>query len=92
MSIRYEWDAAKAKSNARKHGVKFEEAASVFLDPMAMSGPDPDHSESEIRFITFGYSSLGQLLVVSHTWRMGHIRIISARRADRSERKMYEEG
>jgi len=92
MSIRYDWDPIKAKANVRKHGVSFDEAASVFLDSMALSGPDPDHSESEERFITFGYSSLGRLLVVSHTWRKGIVRIISARRADRTERKLYEEG
>jgi hypothetical protein len=76
----------------RKHGVSFDEAGSVFLDQLAVSGPDPDHSVGESRYITFGVSSLGRLLAVSHTYRPGAIRIISARRATRAERKIYEEG
>jgi len=92
MTMRYEWDPAKAAANQRKHRVSFDEAATVFLDPLAMSAPDPDHSAGEVRYITFGMSALARLLVVSHTYRHGAIRIISARRADRSERKMYEEG
>jgi len=86
-----EWDANKATSNARKHAVSFEEAGSVFLDQLAVSGPDPDHSTGESRYITFGTSSLGRLLAVSHTHRPGAIRIISARRVTRAERKIYEE-
>ena len=92
MTMRYEWDPAKAAANQRKHRVSFDEAATVFLDPLAMSAPDPDRSAGEVRYITFGMSSLARLLVVSHTYRQGAMRIISARRADRSERKMYEEG
>ena len=86
------WDLPKAAANARKHGVTFDEAATVFLDELAVSGADPDHSVGEARYITFGASSLGRLLAVSHTHRSGAIRIISARRATRAERKIYEEG
>jgi hypothetical protein len=90
--MKFEWDTAKAASNVRKHGVSFDEAGSVFLDQLAVSGPDPDHSVGESRYITFGMSSLGRLLAVSHTYRLGAIRIISARRITRAERKIYEEG
>ena len=90
--MRFEWDPRKAASNLRKHGVSFDEAGSVFLDPLAVSGPDPDHSVGESRYVTFGMSSLGRLLAVSHTYRPGAIRIIAARRVDRAERKLYEEG
>lgn len=90
--LTFEWDAEKAASNVRKHGVSFDEAGSVFLDQFAVSGPDPDHSEGESRYITFGVSSLGRLLAVSHTYRPSAIRIITARRVTRAERKLYEEG
>ena len=90
--MEFEWDPPKAATNLKKHGVSFDESASVFLDHLAVSGPDPDHSVGESRYITFGMSSLGQLLAVSHTYRPGGIRIISARRVTRSERKIYEEG
>lgn len=88
----FQWDVAKARANLRKHGVSFDEAASVFFDPLAVSGNDPDHSTDEYRFITFGMSSRGRLLAVIHTVRTESIRIISARRATRTERKLYEEG
>ena len=87
-----EWDAAKAANNLRKHRVSFEEASSVFYDPLAVTGADPEHSEGEERLITFGMSPAGQLLVVSHTEREEVIRIISARMATRPERRIYEEG
>jgi hypothetical protein len=90
--VEFEWDRSKAAGNVRKHGVTFDEAATVFLDELAVSGSDPDHSVSESRYITFGMSSLGRLLAVSHTYRPGGIRIISARRVVRAERKIYEEG
>ncbi len=90
--LKFEWDAEKAASNVRKHGVSFDEAGSVFLDQFAVSGPDPDHSEGESRYITFGVSSLGRLLAVSHTYRPSAIRIITARRVTRTERTLYEEG
>ena len=89
--MKFEWDAAKAIVNLGKHGISFDEGATVFLDPLALSGPDPDHSSDESRYITFGMSSLGRLLAVSHTYRSGGIRLISARRVTRSERKLYEE-
>ena len=90
--MQYEWDSPKAELNLRKHGVSFDEAATVFLDQLAVSGTDPDHSMGEPRYITFGLSSLGKLLAVSHTYRPGGVRIISARRVTRFERNMYEEG
>jgi uncharacterized protein len=90
--MKFEWDPQKADANRRKHGVSFEEAASVFLDPLAVSGPDPDHSIGERRFITFGNSSLSRPIAVHHTHRPGTIRIFSARRMSRGERKLYEEG
>ena len=90
--MEYEWGPPKAAVNLRKHGVSFDEAATVFLDQLAVSGPDPDHSVGESRYITFGMSSLGKLLAVSHTYRPGGIRIISARRVTRAERNIYEEG
>lgn len=89
--MKFEWDDAKAASNQRKHSITFDEAGTVFLDELALTGSDPDHSVGESRFVTFGMSSLGQLLAVSHTYRTDGIRIISARRVTRSERKMYEE-
>ena len=89
--MKFEWDNAKAEANVRKHGVTFDEAGSAFLDQLALSGPDPDHSAGEHRYITFGMSSLGRILAVSHTHRPGVIRIISARRVTRAERKIYEE-
>ncbi len=89
--MNFEWDPPKALANVKKHGVTFDEAATVFLDAMALSGPDPDHSLDESRYISFGMSSLGHLLAVSHTYRPGGIRLISARRVTRAERKLYEE-
>lgn len=90
--MKFEWDAHKAKANIAKHGLSFDEAATVFLDALALSGPDPDHSATESRYITFGVSSLGRLLAVSHTYRPGGNRLVSARRITRAERKLYEEG
>ena len=87
-----EWDAAKARSNLRKHSVSFDEAASVFHDALALTGDDPDHSVGEPRFVTFGTSSSGKLLAVFHIVRAGCIRLISARPTTKSERKIYEEG
>lgn len=82
----------KAASNLRKHGVSFHEAATVFQDTLSLTGDDPDHSLREERFVTFGVSSTGRLLVVSHVVRGERLRIISARPATRAERKLYEEG
>ena len=88
--MEFEWDADKADRNWHKHGVAFHEAATVFDDPLAMTYFDPDHSDEEERFITFGHSANGRLLVVSHTDREDRTRIISARQATRNERKSYE--
>lgn len=88
----FEWDARKAASNARKHKVAFEEAATIFGDPMALTFADPDHSEDESREVTIGHTSQGRLLFVSHCERAGRMRIISARRATRVERRQYEKG
>ncbi|MDP2807712.1 MAG: BrnT family toxin [bacterium] len=90
--MKFEWDPRKAGINLRKHGVSFDEAGTVFLDRLSLSGPDPEHSVGESRYITFGISGLGRLLTVSHTYRPGAIRIITARRITRGERKIYEEG
>ena len=89
--MEFEWDADKAAANIAKHGVSFHEAATVFGDPLALTYFDPDHSVDEDRYLTFGLSSEGVLLVVSHTDRGEKTRIISARRATRKEKKSYEE-
>jgi len=86
------WDPRKAAANLRKHGVAFEEAATVFRDTLSVTGFDPDHSVDERRFITFGISNTGRVVVVSHTDEGSTIRLISARFATRRERKIYEEG
>ena len=85
------WDPQKARSNLRKHHVSFEEAATALSDPLAATGPDPDHSAVESRYITFGMSKRGRLLVVAHTEQGDTIRIISARLASRREHRIYEE-
>jgi uncharacterized protein len=90
--LRFVWDAAKAAENLAKHGVSFEEASTVFRDPLSQTGRDPDHSLDEERFIVFGLSTSGRLLVVAHVERNDTIRIISARAAAASERTIYEEG
>ena len=90
--MEFEWDQKKAVRNQVKHGVSFAEAATVFGDPMAVTYPDPDHSDEEGRFLTFGHGSGGPMLVVSHTDRYERTRIISARRATRKERKFHGEG
>lgn len=92
MALEFEWDAGKAAENIRKHGVSFEEVLSVFTDILSVTIPDPDHSNQESRWLQLGMSGRGRLLVVSFTERDGHLRIISARVATRSERHDYEEG
>jgi uncharacterized DUF497 family protein len=87
-----EWDNRKAAANRRKHGVSFDEAATALEDPLSISFRDPDHSVEELRFLTFGQSSTGRILVVAHTDRGEAIRLISARPVTRSERRIYEEG
>jgi uncharacterized protein len=88
--VHFEWDRAKADGNIAKHTVSFEEATTALADPLSTTGVDPDHSLGEERFITFGVSTRGRLLVVAHTDRDDIIRIISAREATRAERKIYE--
>jgi uncharacterized DUF497 family protein len=88
----FHWDPIKARANARKHGVTFSEAATVFLDPAAMTYWDPDHSDLEDREITIGLSSTGRVLFVAHAPREDGLRLISARRATRREQEQYEEG
>lgn len=80
------------RARDRKHGVSFEEASSALRDTFSATGHDPDHSEDEDRFVTFGVSSRGRLLAVAHTERGNSIRIISARLATDAERQIYEEG
>jgi uncharacterized DUF497 family protein len=88
----YEWDAGKAAANLKKHRVSFEDATSVFLDPLAVTSPDPDHSMEEHREITIGHTMREELVFVSHCERGKRIRIISARLATRLERRQHEEG
>jgi uncharacterized DUF497 family protein len=90
MPLTFEWDSRKARSNLAKHGVGFQEASTIFGDPLSLTIPDPEHSLSEKRYITVGRAFSGKLLVVVHTERGDNIRIISARRASRRERKFYE--
>ena len=90
MALTFEWDLRKARSNLAKHGVGFEEASTIFGDPLSLTILDPEHSLSEERYITMGRAFTGKLLVVVHTERGDNIRIISARRASRRERKFYE--
>jgi uncharacterized DUF497 family protein len=88
--MRFEWDRDKAETNLRKHRVSFDEAATIFFDPLSGTIPDPDHSVEERRFITIGSSSRGRLLVVAHTERASTLRIITARLASATERKRHE--
>jgi uncharacterized DUF497 family protein len=87
----FEWDARKAAANLKKHRVTFEDAATVFLDPLAMTFPDPDHSMEERREITVGCTIKGKVVFVAHCERAERIRIISARAATRAEKRQYEE-
>jgi len=92
MKLSFEWDEEKAKENRRKHRVSFEEGITVFSDPFSITIDDPDHSTDEQRYIDIGTAETGRVLVVSYTERGGSIRIISCRKATRSERRRYEEG
>ena len=87
----YEWDSGKATANLKKHQVAFTEAATVFLDPLAVTYQDPDHSEGEHRYVTVGESSRRRVILVAHLDRGNRIRIISARRATRKEAHEYAE-
>jgi len=91
MALLFEWDPKKARNNLAKHGISFDEASTVFRDPLSITISDPLHSEDEERFVLTGCSCRNRLLVVVHTERGDRIRIISARPATRSERLRYEE-
>ncbi len=88
--MKFEWDREKEKRNIKKHAISFDEAITVFYDPLSATFHDPDHSITEDRFITVGYSPRGRPLVVSHTERGDAVRIISARPATISEKKRHE--
>ncbi len=89
--MNFEWDPGKARQNRRKHRISFQEAATVFGDPLAVTYPDPDHSMLEQRFITVGMSSARRVLIVAHADRNDSIRVISARKTTQRERIYYEE-
>ncbi len=89
--IDVEWDDDKNAINIRLHDISFAEAVTVFYDSLHGSKPDPEHSLDEYRFLTMGYSDRGRLILISHTDRQGKIRLISARKPTRNERKDYEE-
>ena len=91
MALEFEWNPGKARQNLKEHGVSFDEATTVFQDTLSITIADPDHSDSEIRFVDIGISHHRVLLVVSYTERNDIIRIISARPATRAERRNYEE-
>jgi uncharacterized DUF497 family protein len=91
MALLFEWDDDKARANVKKHKVSFDEARTALSDPLEMTIYDPDHSADEDRFISMGLSEQGRVLVVSYTERGDRIRIISARLANKHERKQYEE-
>jgi uncharacterized protein len=89
--MRFGWNEKKASSNVTKHGVSFEEAATVFGDPLSSTYPDPEHSLAEERFIIIGQSEQGRIIVVAHIDDGETVRLISAREATSGERKFYEE-
>ena len=96
VNYNFEWDPIKARDNLNNHGVAFDEAATVFKDPKAISIFDPDHSEAEDRWVTMGISEKGRLLIVSHTFRKANedaitIRVISSRKATKRETASYGE-
>ena len=95
FEYQFEWDPAKARQNLREHRVSFERAATVFVDPEALSEVDDEHGQREERWVTLGLDRTGVLLVVSHTFRAetdsnARIRLISARKANKSEARQYE--
>jgi len=91
MTLEFEWDPAKAEINLQKHEVSYEEASTIFDDPLFITFLDEEHSIGEERYITMGLSRRQHLLLVAHTDRKGRIRIISARKATKNERRFYEE-
>jgi len=90
--MRFEWNSTKAQLNFSKHGISFEEASTIFGDPLSITSPDPDHSEEEARWISIGVSTNFKPIVVVHTDRAETLRIISARLATKRERECYERG
>ncbi|SRR5258707_2175141 len=90
--MKFEWDEAKAAANLAKHAVSFEEARTVFDDPVYVDFHDPDHSQEESRYIIIGLSNRGRLLIASYTERDDTVRLISARELTPGEREAYEEG
>jgi hypothetical protein len=90
--MKFEWDENKAAKNLSKHQVSFDEAKTVFDDPLYIDFYDPDHSEEEDRYLIVGQSTQGRLLIVSYTERGNSVRLISAREVTRKERRVYEEG
>lgn len=90
--MEFEWNSKKAALNIEKHGISFHEAATIFNDPLSVTFPDPDHSVGENRYVIIGISQFEQLLIVAHTDREEKVRIISARKATRYERRFYGEG
>ena len=91
MKLTFEWDEEKAEANLRKHRVSFEEARTVFGDPLSITMADPTHSPGEERFVDIGCSVRQRILVVVYAERGANIRIISCRKATQHERERYEE-
>ena len=90
--IAFEWDPEKARANVQKHGVAFEEARSCFYDPRQIAFYDPDHSNDEDRELLIAHSNQGRVLIISYTLKTEVIRIISARKATKSEENRYAQG
>jgi uncharacterized DUF497 family protein len=90
--MRFEWDPDKARRNAAKHGISFDEASTAFGDPLSLTIDDPDHTQGEERLLLLGQTHLGKLVVVADLDDDETVRIISARIAERHERRIYEEG
>ncbi|MBA3613055.1 MAG: BrnT family toxin [Nitrospirales bacterium] len=90
--MRFEWNSSKAQFNFSKHGISFEEATTIFGDPLSITSPDPDHSQEEARWITIGVSTNLKTIVVVHTDRSEAVRIISTRLATKREKGCYEHG
>jgi len=91
LALIFEWDKSKNRNNQEKHGIAFEEAKSIFNDPLSITIYDSEHSSNEDRYIDLGMSLLGRLLVVAYTERGERVRLISCREATRKERMVYEE-
>ena len=91
MSIIFEWDDEKAKKNLKKHKIAFQEGSTIFHDPFIATMADPDHADNEERYISIGLSARGRLLVVVYTERGEKTRLISCRKAEPPERRIYEE-